>query len=181
VKGILKRGGFGMFMAAMLWCVTGCSNWWAKGDDETFNELREHEIIVEEVYVEEPYTKLYPYGLVISISRLQITRYDPIFGADQNNNQGPYAFYSDEKCTVRLQEDTLVTVNGKPPCALYRTMSYLGDEFEVYLDFLPQEDDKAVFSPEWFFAKSYAPPYNRHKIRIITESMPIKNRIDKVE
>jgi hypothetical protein len=181
MKGILKRGGIGALMAAVFWCVTGCSNWFTQVDDQTFDELRTEEITVYDVYVEEPYTKLYPYGLVISINRLQITQYDPIFGADKKNNQGPYAFYSDEKCTIRLREDTLVTVNGNPPCALYRTMSHLGDEFEVYLDFLPQEEDKAVFNQEWFFAKSYASPYKRHKVRIITESMPIKIRIGEGE
>jgi hypothetical protein len=168
-------------MAAMLWGATGCSNWWVKVDDETFDELRELKITVKEAYVEEPYNDLYPYGLVISINRFTITAHPEGFFPDKAGTGGPYAFYSDEKCTVPLQQDTLVTVNGKAPRALYRTMSHLGDEFEVYLDFLPAKGDLAVFNPKWFFAKSYDPPYYRHKVRIITESMPIKIRIGEGE
>jgi hypothetical protein len=177
MKSILKRGGFGALMAAMLWGVTGCPALiTTRVDDQTFDELRTEEITVRAAYIEEPYTKLYPYGLVISINTFPITRKDGGFFPEKDGTEGPYAFYSDEKCTVRLQEDTLVTINREPPSALYRTMSDLGGEFEVYLDVLPQEGDLAVFNPKWFFAKSYDYPYYRHKMRIVTESMPIQYR-----
>jgi hypothetical protein len=53
-------------------------------------------------------------------------------------------------------------------------MTQYGKEFEVYLDYLPQEGDVAVFSQEWFFAKSYEyERYPRRKVRITTESIPI--------
>lgn len=176
MKGILKRCGFGAVMAVMLWGVTGC-DFEPKIDNQTFDELAVEEITVEEAYIEEPYTKLFPYGLVIRINSFSITPHGEFSVFHEKGYEGPYAFYSDEKCTTQLREDTLVTVNGKPPIALYRTMSHLGHEFEVYLDFLPQEGELVVFNQGWFFAKSYDYPYYRHKVRIITETMPINIRI----
>jgi hypothetical protein len=179
MKHILKRCGFGALMV-MLWCLTGCALMFAdmfseRVDDKTFDELMTEEITVRDAYIEEPYTKLHPYGLVISINRFSITDYDWL--SPNNGREGPYAFYSDEQCTVPLQQETLVTINGEPPSALYRTMSQLGEEFEVYLDYLPEEGTLAEFYQGWFFAKSYDYPYYRHKVRIVTESMPIKIRI----
>jgi hypothetical protein len=173
MKHILKRCGFGALMGAMLWCLTGCG----RLDFQTFDDLYEETITVEEAYIEEPYTKtLYPYGLVIRINSFSITPDDSYWMSPDNGKEGPYAFYSDAKCTAPLQQETLVTVDGKSPSALYRTMSQLGDEFEVYLDYLPEEGTLAEFNQDWFFAKSYDPPYYRHKVRIVTESMPIQYR-----
>jgi hypothetical protein len=159
VKGILKHCGFWAFMAAMLWGVTGCSNWFTQVDDQTFDELSEIKFIVTGAYVQEPHNKLFPYSLSIRL----------------NETQDTYAFYSDEACTARLREDTLITLNGKPTAGLYRTMTQYGYEFEVYLDYFPEEGDVAEFSPEWFFAMSYKQQkYPKRKARIVTESIPIQ-------
>jgi hypothetical protein len=168
MKHLLKDVLFKALMAAMLCCITGCVWDLLKGEskddretveDQTFDELSEMKFKVAYAYVVETYSKLFPYSLYI-----KITDYD-----------GAYAFFSNEECTVQLQEDTLVTVNGKPAAGLYRTMTQYGDEFEVYLDCLPEEGAVAEFSQEWFFAMSYKEQkHPKKKARIVTESIPIQ-------
>jgi hypothetical protein len=98
MKIILKKG---VFMAVMSWCITGCPEYEV---DQTFNELREISIRVSEANVQEPHTKLFPYSLYIKMNEFH----------SYASNYG-FGFYSDEECTVRLREDALVTINGKPP------------------------------------------------------------------
>jgi hypothetical protein len=159
MKHKLKDVFFKLLMVVMFCCLTVCSL--PHFDYQTFDELSEIQFRVSEAYVRDTVNKPFPYGLHIII----------------NNIKEPFAYYSDEACTVRLQEDTLVTINGEPPAGLYRTLAVQGKDFEVYLDYLPDEGDAAVFTQEWFFAKSYTYPYKRHKARIRTESIPIQIRV----
>jgi hypothetical protein len=167
MKGILKRGGFAALTAAILWCATGCSHPYI--DNQTFDELGSISFNVFRATVFDTFqdivAKPFPYCLYIELDYTRM----------------PYAYYSDEECTVRLREETLVTVNGKPPAGPYRTLAENGLEFEVYLDFLPEEGDVVKFNQEWFFAKSYKSPYERYKARIETESVPINFRLTKTE
>jgi hypothetical protein len=110
MKGILRSVGFVAFMAAMLWCATGCS-WMVWDDDQTFDEMAVIEFEVTEATLRPISSKKpFPYGL-------------NFYMAQVTGDGGQYKFYSDEKCTKQLLGDELVTVNGKPPSGLKRMIS----------------------------------------------------------
>jgi hypothetical protein len=165
----IKKDTFRILLVVTFWCLTGCTDT-LKGlgfniDNQTFDEMKVIEYVVEKAIVGKSgggYIDSFPYELVIFMRRAT--------GGERLN----YQYYSDEKCTTPLREDTLVTVDGKVPSAVARKLYSGGGGFSVYLDFLPPEGAFATLNQEWFFAKPTNSPYYREKARIITESMPIE-------
>jgi hypothetical protein len=166
----IKKDIFRIFLLVVtFWCFTGCTDFFEslgfESDDQTFDEMKVIECAVEKATVGKTgggYIDSFPYVLRIDMRR--------VTGGERDN----YDYYSDEKCTLPLREDTLVTVDGKAPSAVYRGMLPGGGGFLVCLDFRPPEGALATFNQEWFFAKPTHAPYYREKIRIITESIVIE-------
>jgi hypothetical protein len=148
-------------MTALLSYVTGCdSGGFSSPNEELVIEYEVTEAIVHPNQTSEPF----PYILTISMRR--------ITGGGRR-----YEYYNDRENTKQILGDTLVTVNGKPPSGVNKSMSgdYGGAEFSVYLDFLPYEGDEVLFYQGWFFAyPPYEFPKDREKVRIITKSLLIK-------
>jgi hypothetical protein len=164
---LVKQCAFGVLVVVMLWSISSCDEFFDflgfESDDQTFDEMAVVELEVTDVIARELLeTAPFPYVLFFSMNRIA----DP----EEHN----YSYYSDEACTITLQIDTLVTVNGKPPNAISTVWYSGGGGGGVYYDFPLKEGDMATFNQAWFFAKPSHRPYYRKKVRIITESVPIE-------
>jgi hypothetical protein len=160
--GILKHCSIKAFVAAMSWCLISCGyEGFGYPNEELLIEYEVIEASVQQNQAIEPF----PYILDVSMRRVS--------GGGRNH----YYYCSEKEYTKEILGDTLVTVNGKPPSGINKGITGYtsGAIFSVYLDFLPQEGDVAIFNQKLFFAYSSSGTLDYwEKVGIITESMPIK-------